>query len=212
MMRHVNLMRWMMLWSVAVTAVACAGLMSGCDEVSGAAEHSGGHEHDAPPPMQAEEKEALPPFIALGKEPNTVEILLVAAYDETNGGMNFNGKTRGEATFTVPLGWTVKATFRNRSAVPHSAVVVETEKVREFRVGEPYFKGAATPDPERGTTQNQTVTFTFKVDEKGKYAIACGFPTHALAGHWIYLVVGDENATPSYKSGDQTIEAKPQGD
>ena len=50
--------------------------------------------------------------------------------------------------------------------------------------------------------------FTFTPDEKGKFAIACGFPTHALAGHWIYLIVGDENTKPTYQSGDEVIEAK----
>jgi hypothetical protein len=199
----------MRLLLLIVTAAVL--LMQGCDQsasADSAADHHHGMHHPPVAPMQAAEKEQLPPFIKLGSEPKTVEILLVAAYNDTNGGMNFNGKTRGEATFSVPLGWKVVATFLNRSAVPHSAIVVDTDKTKEFKMGDPIFKNASTPKPDIGTPAGEKLTFTFTPDERGKYAIACGFPTHALAGHWIYLLVTDDTKKPTYKVGDEVIEAK----
>jgi plastocyanin len=171
------------------------------------------HAHHAAHPMQppAPTGPAAPPptFIKLGAAPKSVELLIIAAFDGNNGGMNFNGHIHGKAGFTIPLGWTVTVTFQNKSAVPHSAVVVDVEKVREIRPAAdgPYFKGATTPNAEMGTT-TKTETFTFTADEKGKYAVVCGFPGHTLAGHWIQCNVADESAKPSWQAAGQTVEAK----
>ena len=66
---------------------------------------------------------------------------LVAALTETNSGMNFNGYARGEAAYTIPIGWAVEVTFINPSPVPHSVIVVEREMLRKVQMGEPAFKG-----------------------------------------------------------------------
>lgn len=152
---------------------------------------------------------APPVFIKLGPKPKSVELQIFAAFNEINGGMNFNGFTRGEAGYTIPVGWSVTVTFVNKSAVPHSAVVVDLDKVREIRPAAdgPYFKGATTPSAEIGTT-TKTETFTFTADEKGKYAVICGFPGHGLAGHWVHFNVVDDSAKPTWEASGQTAEAK----
>jgi hypothetical protein len=44
-------------------------------------------------------------------------------------------------------------------------------------------------------------TFTFTADEEGEYAFACGFPAHAIAGHWVGLEVTAEGTKPMLKLG-----------
>ncbi len=158
---------------------------------------------DAPKPADAPVT-----FIALGKEAKTVEITVIAAYTDINGGMNFNGQIRGGATFTIPVGWTVNTTFINKSAVPHSASVVDADEVREIKPKGPAFKGANSPNPEVGTGNSNPQKFSFVADAKGKYAIVCAFPTHAMIGHWIRFNVVDESAKPAYDVGTEHTEPK----
>ena len=73
---------------------------------------------------------------------------------------------------------------------------------------EPYFKGAAVPDFLKGLAYG-TSTFTFVADEAGDYALACGFPAHALNGHWIALEISGTATAPTLKLG--TGEPKPAG-
>ncbi|HEV7405095.1 MAG TPA: sulfocyanin-like copper-binding protein, partial [Chthoniobacteraceae bacterium] len=122
-------------------------------------------------------------FLKLGPGKNVVSLTLVAAFTDANQGMNLNGYHHGKAVYVVPKGWTVEVTFINPSPVPHSVVVVEAEKVRAVRVGEPAFKGASTPDPVLGTSAAK-VSFHFVADEEGDFALACGIPIHATAGHF----------------------------
>jgi sulfocyanin len=140
-------------------------------------------------------------FLKLGDKPKTAKITLVAVWTEENYGMNFNGASHGKATYTIPVGWTVEVVFINPSPVPHSAIVVERDMVKKPQVGEPAFKGAATPNAVTGIAANKA-SFTFIASEAGDYAFCCGFPTHALAGHWIKLDVSAEAKTPALQIGD----------
>jgi len=139
-------------------------------------------------------------FIELGEKPKTVHLTVIAAYNMDNGGMNFNGYSRGGATYRVPEGWKVTVTFKNNSAVPHSALVIDGEDTDRLQLDEPWFDGATTKSPKRGGTS--TESFTFTPDEQGSFAIACGFPGHCVGGHWLKLIVGKPDSTPSLKLGD----------
>ncbi|MCW5559300.1 MAG: hypothetical protein KIT22_15905 [Verrucomicrobiae bacterium] len=45
--------------------------------------------------------------------------------------------------------------------------------------------------------------------EAGDYALTCGFPTHALSGHWVAFNVRDDAKTPTLKVGDaEPVEAR----
>lgn len=148
----------------------------------------------------AEPKEDM--FIALDPSaPKTVKLVIIAAYNAANYGMNFNGFAKGGAQYVIPQGWQVVVNFTNNSPVPHSAIVVERSFVRKIQMGEPAFKGASTPTPLRGTTGKKGVEFRFTAEEAGDYALACGFPAHSANGHWIGLEVSATAEKPSLKFG-----------
>jgi hypothetical protein len=199
-------------WWFAVSAVAnCLSgvLLAQAPSTSPAATHGGGHggAHEGMG-LKKELIEGITAsdFLRLSPKPKTVQITAIAAYTPDNYGMNFNGFSHGRATYSIPVGWTVEVTFINPSPVPHSMVVVEREQVKKLQVGEPAFKGGATANANVGISGNKA-PFSFVADEPGDYAMACGFPSHALAGHWVALEVSAEAKEPTLKLG----EAQPVG-
>lgn len=141
-------------------------------------------------------------FLKLGAKPKTAQVLIVATWTDDNYGMNFNGHSKGGAVYTIPKGWTVEVTFINPGPVPHSLVVIERSAVKKIQVAEPYFKGGAVPKHVQGMSYDKA-TFTFVADEAGDFAFACGFPTHAMNGHWIALDVSEEAPEPTLKLGEK---------
>lgn len=147
-------------------------------------------------------------FLKLGDQPKTAKVTLVSAFTQDNYGMNFNGYSKGKATYTIPKGWTVDVTFINPSPVPHSVIVVEREMVRKFQMGQPAFAGASVPNPQVGMALKKAA-FTFVADEAGDYVFACGFPAHAVNGHWLSLKVSEDAKVPTLKLGEaEPVEAK----
>jgi len=145
-------------------------------------------------------------FLRLGAKPNSVDLTVIAVFNDENYGMNFNGYAKGGATYTIPKDWTVNVTFINPSPVPHSLIVIEKDSLKKLQVPEPYFKGAAVPEHLKGLSYAKS-SFSFTADEAGDYALACGFPAHAMNGHWIALEVSSDAKAPTLKLGGG--EAKP---
>jgi phenylpyruvate tautomerase PptA (4-oxalocrotonate tautomerase family) len=143
-------------------------------------------------------------FLKLGDEPKSVHVTIVAVYSDANYGMNFNGYSHGKAAYTVPTGWTVHVTFINPSPVPHSLIVVERDVVKKIQMGDPAFAGASVPKPTEGLSLAKA-TFSFVASEAGDYALACGFPTHALNGHWIAFNVRDAAQAATLQLGDSPV-------
>ncbi len=142
-------------------------------------------------------------FISLDESAKQVNLTVFAAFDATNGGLNFNGYASGTATYTVPAGWTVQVTFKNLSTQsPHSNMIVPDGAQNQVRMPAPIFAGASTPNPESGITSGSQV-YTFVADKEGRYVMACGIPGHASNGHWIWFVVGPADSQPSFQGGDQ---------
>lgn len=147
-------------------------------------------------------------FLKLGDKPKTVKVTLVATFNAANYGMNFNGYSHGKAVFTIPKDWTIEVTFINPSPIPHSAIVVEKDMTKKLQMGAPYFDGAGVPKPEVGISLNKA-EFKFVADEEGEYAFACGFPAHAINGHWLALNVSADAKAPTLQLGDKpAVEAK----
>lgn len=147
-------------------------------------------------------------FLKLSDKPKTVKVILVATFTSANYGMNFNGYAHGKAIFTIPKDWTVEVTFINPSPIPHSAIVVEKDQTKKLQMGTPYFDGAGVPKPEVGISLNKA-EFKFVADEEGEYAFACGFPAHAINGHWLALNVSADAKAPTLQLGDKpAVEAK----
>ncbi len=147
-------------------------------------------------------------FLKLSDKPKTVKVTLVATFNAANYGMNFNGYSHGKAVFTIPKDWTVEVTFINPSPIPHSAIVVEKDMTKKLQMGAPYFDGAGVPKPEVGISLNKA-EFNFVANEEGEYAFACGFPAHAINGHWLALNVSADAKAPTLQLGDKpAVEAK----
>lgn len=141
-------------------------------------------------------------LLKLDTQPKTVKVVLVATFNAANYGMNFNGYSHGKAVLTVPKDWKVNVTFINPSPIPHSAIVIEKDDTKKLQSPEPYFKGGATPKHLIGMSAAKA-DFSFVADEAGEYALACGFPAHAMAGHWVALNISAEAKAPTLQFGDQ---------
>lgn len=147
-------------------------------------------------------------FLKLSDKPKTVKVTLVATYSAANYGMNFNGYSHGKAIYTIPKDWTIEVTFINPSPIPHSAIVVEKDMTKKLQMGTPFFDGGGVPKPEVGLSLTKA-EFKFVADEEGEFAFACGFPAHAINGHWLALNVSTDAKLPTLQLGDKpAVEAK----
>lgn len=115
-------------------------------------------------------------FLRVDASARVVEVTLVAGYDATNNGFNFDGYARGELMVTVPLGWRVRVTCTNRGALRHSCAVV-----RGPLASRPAFPGAATPQPLQGLARGRTARFSFRAARTGVFRFACLVPGHEQA-------------------------------
>ncbi len=143
-------------------------------------------------------------FLKKGTKDKTVKILIVATWSDDNYGMNFNGWSKGGAVYTLPKGWTAEVTFINPGPVPHSLIVIEKAAVKKIQMPEPYFDGAVVPKHLQGMSYEKA-TFTFTASESGDFAFACGFPTHAINGHWISLEISDDAKEPTLQLGNNPV-------
>ncbi|HCC21163.1 MAG TPA: hypothetical protein DEP88_07945 [Verrucomicrobiales bacterium] len=132
-----------------------------------------------------------PIFLRQDPEKKIAEVFIIATFDKSNYGMNFNGLSKSEGGYEIPFGWKVKVTFCNNSDVPHSVMVVEADIAeRKINLGDtPYFDGATTPKPNTLGTTSKVEKFEFTPDESGEFSFACGFPTHSANGHRIFLKI-----------------------
>jgi sulfocyanin len=119
-----------------------------------------------------------------------VSLTLIAAYDNTQSGFNFNGGANGKMTIIVPHGDVVNVSFTNKASLPHSAEIVAYAKtpaaVTSFA---PALKGASTPNPTAGSPSGKTYKFSFTATKAGKFLLVCAVPGHVAAGMWDNFVI-----------------------
>ncbi|GAC1402851.1 MAG: hypothetical protein NVSMB65_19830 [Chloroflexota bacterium] len=127
----------------------------------------------------------------------TVNVTLVAGWNNTLGGFNFNGAGNGKWVLTVPQGDTVKVTFWNNQVVPHSAQVIAFTKPLPTAAVADAFRGAHTPNPLAGIGKGPKQSFSFVANKAGTYMIICAVPGHDAAGMWDTLVVSRSAKTAS---------------
>lgn len=127
-----------------------------------------------PPPHQ---------FLAVDRRAHSVTITLIASYNGTNSGFNFDGYSR-ELLWKVPLGWTVHVVCKNRGPLRHSCAVV-----RGAGSAQPAFRGAETPQPLLGLEAGHTADFSFRATAKGVYRFVCLVPGHEVARMWDVLEI-----------------------
>jgi hypothetical protein len=149
-----------------------------------------------------------PLFLKQDADKKEAELFIIATFDKSNYGMNFNGISKSEGGYEIPLGWKVKVTFCNNSDVPHSLMVVEADAAeRKINLGdEPYFEGATTPKPNTIGTTNKIEKFEFTPDETGDFSLACGFPTHSANGHRIFLKIKEGLKEAAFVKPDEKKE------
>jgi hypothetical protein len=122
-------------------------------------------------------------FLAVDAHRHRVTITLIASYDGSNGGFNFDGYSR-QLMWTVPRGWKVRVVCKNRGPLRHSCAVV-----RGAGSTKPAFRGATTPRPASGLDAGQTARFTFRASRTGSYRFVCLVPGHEVARMWDVLKV-----------------------
>lgn len=122
-------------------------------------------------------------FLAVDAQRHRVTITLIASYNGTNGGFNFDGYSR-DLMWTVPRGWTVRVVCTNRGSLLHSCAVV-----RNAGSTRPAFRGAETPRPFIGLLGGHTASFAFRAGRTGVYRFTCLVPGHEDARMWDVLQI-----------------------
>lgn len=130
---------------------------------------------------------------------NVVHLTVIAGWDASNVGFNFNGAAHGQMVVTVPLGAKVVGTFTSKVTTPHNVDIIPYKLPAPGQGGPPAFAGAATPVPQFGAAP-KPAAFSFVADKAGTYMMVCGVPGHALAGMWDTLVV-----SPTAKAASVTF-------
>lgn len=144
-------------------------------------------------------------FMSYSAADSTVDLQIWAGYNGTNSAWNYNGSAKGNATYTVPLGWKVNVTFRNNDAnVVHSVGIAEQQQPLpgSGEMAKIAFEGATSRKFGTGlTSADKPSKFSFVADEAGKYLMMCGVPGHAQGGMWDWFVVSKDAQKPDMQMG-----------
>jgi uncharacterized cupredoxin-like copper-binding protein len=123
---------------------------------------------------------------------------LVAGLTGLNGGMNFNGFTKGGLNLTVPQGWTVVLHFKNEDQnLPHSVEIIADTSALPIGPVPPAFERATTGKLEQGFSAGQGGDVRFLAGKAGSFLIFCAVPGHGGAGMLIRLTVSPTAGKPS---------------
>jgi uncharacterized cupredoxin-like copper-binding protein len=142
-------------------------------------------------------------WLSINKAQKSVIWTIVADYDSSNGGMNFDGYSKGQMVVDIPQGWKVTVHFSNAGGqMTHSAMVVpfSAHSDMNFSSSSLVFQGATTPNPSLGTAKGVNQDFTFTADKAGQYALVCAVPSHSAMGMWDTLNVADSSSDPAIKT------------
>lgn len=129
-------------------------------------------------------------FLHVDARHHVVDVTLVASYDGTNDGYNFDGYSR-VLLWTVPLGWRVDVTCRNNGPLRHSCAVVEGASSTRAA-----FAGAETAAPFTGLESGRSASFHFRASKAGVFRFADLVPGHEQARMYDVLEVA-RGAKPS---------------
>jgi len=120
----------------------------------------------------------------------TAEFKLVAGLTELNGGMNFNGFSRGALVVTVPQGGNLVLHFKNQDPnLPHSVEIIPDSGALPSGAVPPAFEHATTGRLEQGFSAGQSADVRFVARKAGAFLIFCAVTGHGAAGMWIRLTV-----------------------
>jgi hypothetical protein len=140
-----------------------------------------------------------PEFMTFDAAARRVDLTLIAGFDQSNSGYNFNGAPDGTHRLTVPVGWQIRIAFANRDVFPHSVIVFRQAKVLPLRIARPAFPGAATRSFQQGLPPGAREDIAFVAAVPGDYLIGCGCPTHVVLGMYVRLRVSADATVPTYE-------------
>ena len=140
-----------------------------------------------------------PEFMTFDAAARRVDLTVIAAFDQSYSGYNFNGAAHGTHLLTVPLGWQVRVAFSNRDVFPHSAVVIRQPKTLPLRIARPVFAGAATRSFQQGLPPGDRDDFAFVASSTGDYLISCGSVGHIVLGSFLRMRVSQDVTVPTYE-------------
>jgi hypothetical protein len=135
-------------------------------------------------------------FLKVDARDRVVEVRLIAGYDSSNNGFNFDGYGRGELMVIVPVHWRIRVTCTDHSAMRNSCAVVQGPMTVKAA-----FSGASVPNPVEGLTQGETATFSFVAAHTGVFRLASLVAGHEDARMWDVLQV--------VRGGAPAISARP---
>ncbi len=137
------------------------------------------------------ERTQASPWVRTDRAARTVDLKVIAGYNNAGAGFNYDGYDKGAMTVTVPLGYKIVTHFENsaNSELPHSFVLVPGKGSFSLVKPSPVFKNASSPDPTVGTAPGGSATVTFVASKAGTYRFVCLVPGHFEGGMWDYLVV-----------------------
>ncbi len=136
------------------------------------------------------------PWLVADSSSRTVTLDLEVTARAGAGSALVNGYRSGGLRIIVPVGWTIRWSWRSSDAsAPHSLVVmVQREKI-PLEGGRPSFSNAMTRMVTEGLRPGQADQSTFVAEEAGWYWMMCGVPSHGLNGEWLELRVDPETRT-----------------
>jgi alcohol dehydrogenase (cytochrome c) len=144
----------------------------------------------------------ISPFVYVDDTDKKAVVKVIAADTANNAGFNFDGYSKGQANFVVPIGWSVDVEFSNKSATPHNMALTANLKTPVTAVAPPPLSApVAIPGPmtlSHGLSASDgTVVTGFYSDAPGKYYLVCGVPGHLQAGMWDHFTFSKTAKQPS---------------
>jgi sulfocyanin len=138
-------------------------------------------------------------FMSYDTATKTVELQVIAAFDHSLGGFNFNGGFSGNQTITVPKDWMVRMHVVNKDAIPHSALIIAATTPIPALPDKAAIPRAYTTHLTDGLAPGDgSDDVPFKASPVGSYFLACGVPGHAASGMYIRFNVSDTASVPAY--------------
>lgn len=180
----------------ALAFAACGGGESGGETASESSEPAG--EQSAQAASSGGGEIAVPDWMTVDEDAQTVTLELVAGQTTANNSWNFNGYFGGEGEIFVPEGYEVTIEFSNEDPNMAHSVGVDSRTSSfpaNFSNPEPVFEGGITSNATsltEGTMPGESETITFTAATAGEYSLVCYVPGHAAVGMWMLFNVTDD--------------------
>jgi len=141
----------------------------------------------------------MPDWFHVDEANKMVHMTITAGLTDALNHWNFNGYVRGEATITVPEGYTVMIDLVNNDpAMAHSlGISTVTSGFGAMLDQTVAFEGAVTSDPASmtdATMPGETESIQFTATTAGEYSMACLIVGHAAVGMWVYFNVSADGS------------------